>query len=218
MHAETTHGTLIILGYECLEKYAKYEYAGTGEPHFGKVIDKDKFKSLRGKLGKRYNFSKTYGIGIPKTMENLDVSKEVAEALSEGYETAFPGLIDYQKAIARAHASKGYVFNAFGRRYYLQDTSKSYKLANLVIQGSCADSLKEAIIILDDYIRKKNLKTRLVLPVHDEQIFGVAYGEKKHIPELIRIMQSVFPWCLIPIISEPEVSYTNWATKEDYVG
>jgi DNA polymerase-1 len=138
--------------------------------------------------------------------------------LIKGYEAAFPGFILYQKAIEKAHHAKGYVHNAYGMRYYMQDSSKSYKLANHVIQGSCASAFKAALIELDAYVLKKNLKTKLILPVHDEQIFGIARGERHHIPKLIEIMQSVFEdWCLIPIISEPEVSYTNWATKEDYV-
>jgi DNA polymerase-1 len=214
MHAETTHNALVILGYTCLKKYELYE----GGTAFGPVIDKKKFKSLRGKLGKRFNFSKTYGVGLKTAMKNLKITEEVAMALIKGYEAAFPGLILYQKAIEKAHHAKGYVHNAYGMRYYMQDSSKSYKLANHVIQGSCASAFKAALIELDAYVLKKNLKTKLILPVHDEQIFGIARGERHHIPKLIEIMQSVFEdWCLIPIISEPEVSYTNWATKEDYV-
>jgi DNA polymerase-1 len=215
MHSETTHNALVILGYRCDKKYEQYEHPQEGA--FGKVISKDKFKSLRGKLGKRFNFSKTYGVGLKTAMKNLKVTEEVALALIKGYEAAFPGLITYQKAIEKAHAQKGYVFNAYGMRYYMQDTRKSYKLANHVIQGSCASAFKMALIALDDYILKNNLQSKLILPVHDEQIFGIVRGEKHIIPKLIEIMQSVFlSWCLIPIISEPEVSYTNWATKEDY--
>jgi DNA polymerase-1 len=215
MHSETTHNALVILGYKCVKKYEQYEHPKEGA--FGKNINKDKFKSLRGKLGKRFNFSKTYGVGLETAMKNLKVTEEVALALIKGYEAAFPGLITYQKAIEKAHAQKGYVFNAYGMRYYMQDIRKSYKLANHVIQGSCASAFKMALIALDDYILKNKLKSKLILPVHDEQIFGIVKGEKYIIPKLIEIMQSVFlSWCLIPIISEPEVSYTNWATKEDY--
>jgi DNA polymerase-1 len=216
MHSETTHNALVILGYTCHEKYKQYTFDGEGP--FGREVDKAEFKRLRGRLGKRYNFSKTYGVGIKTTMESLNVSEEVANALSTGYETAFPGLIAYQKAIEKAHAYKGYIVNAYGMRYYLENASKSYKLANHNIQGSCALALKKAIILLDKYILDNKLKSRLVLPVHDEQIIGIVKGEKKFIPTFVEIMQSVFDsWCLIPIVSEPEVSATTWAEKESYV-
>ena len=215
MHSETTHNMLLLLGYECLSKYKQYRHKDS-EGYFGKDIDEKRFKRLRS-MGKTYNFSKTYGVGIDTTMKNLDISREVAEALSLGYTKSFPGIIDYNKMISRVHAQRGYVRNHYGMRYYLEDTSKSYKLGNYVIQGGCALGLKMAIIALDDYIIKNNLKSRLILPVHDEQIFGIARGEKEHIMEYVNIMESdMNTWCLIPIIAEPEVSYDTWANAEEY--
>lgn len=213
MHSETTHNALVILGYTCHEKYKHYTKQGGV---FGDELDKDKFKGLRGKIGKRFNFSKTYGVGVKTAMKNLNISEEIALALMKGYEVAFPGIIAYGKAIERAHNLKGYVFNAYGMRYYMEDMRKSYKLGNHNIQGSCALALKEAIIKLDAFIIDNNLKSRLILPVHDEQIIGIVKGELQYMPNFIEIMQSVFDgWCLIPIVSEPEISTTTWANKEE---
>lgn len=221
MHAETTHNALMYLGYTCHVKYEQYqanEYVLELDKKAYKDVDKKAFKSLRSKLGKRFNFSKTYGVGLVTTMNNLNVSEKVAKALINGYETAFPGIITYQKAIEYQHHKKGYVHNAYGMRYYLQDGSQSYKLANYVIQGSCAYALKEAIIKLDEFITENNLKTKMILPVHDEIIFGVTESEKKYIPKFVEIMQSVFDsWCLVPIVSEPEITYTRWAEKQEYI-
>lgn len=215
MHSETTHNALLELKYECVKKYEHYTHKVESAP-FGALVDKKLFKKLRGTIGKRFNFSKTYGVGLATAMKNLNVTQDVALALIKGYEAAFPGLIAYQKAIEVAHHKKGYVHNAYGMRYYMSDRSKSYKLANHVVQGSCATALKRAIIELDAYILQNNLKSRLILPVHDEQIFGMLKNEKEHIPKLIAIMQNVFnSWCLVPIVSEPELSYTTWAQKEE---
>lgn len=222
-HSETTHNALVLLGYECIKKYEEYrateETTEASIERLGEHLDKKEFKKHRGDLGKRFNFSKNYGVGLKTAMRNLDVAEAVAQALIDGFSEAFPGVLDYQKAIEKAHRRDGYVPNAYGRRYYIKDMRKSYKLANHVVQGSCADALKKAIIALDRYIRENNLRTRMILPVHDEQIFGIGRGESGHIDKFVEIMQGVFKgWCLVPIVSEPEVSTTTWLDKTDWEG
>lgn len=170
------------------------------------------FKKWRSK-GKIFNFLANYGGGKGAAIATLDLKEEEADALVKGYNEAFPGVVIYQKAIQKAHAKKGYVHNHYGRRYYLSDTSISYKLANYNIQGTCADALKEAIIRLDAYLKDK--RTKMVIPIHDEIQFDLHKEEEWVIPELLKIMQDTFDWCLVPVTAGVEISYTNWKDKKE---
>jgi DNA polymerase I len=172
----------------------------------------DEFKEWRSK-GKMFNFMANYGGGKYAAMDSLDLEEEEADALVRGYGEAFPGVQIYQKAIQKAHANKGYVHNHYGRRYYLEDTSTSYKLANYNIQGTCADALKQAIIELDKYLTDKNSK--MVIPIHDEISFDIYKGEEWVIEELLKIMQNAFHWALVPVTAGVEVTYDRWANKEE---
>jgi DNA polymerase-1 len=179
-------------------------------PHI--PLGTEEFKKWRSK-GKVFNFLANYGGGKGAAITQLDLKEEEADALVRGYNEAFPQVVVYQKAIQRAHASRGYVHNHYGRRYYLQDTSISYKLANYNIQGTCADALKEAIIGLDEYLKDK--KSKLVIPIHDECQFDIYKGEEWIIPELLKIMQKAFDWCLVPVTAGVEITYTTWQAKEE---
>jgi DNA polymerase I len=179
-------------------------------PHI--PLGTDEFKEWRSK-GKMFNFMANYGGGKYAAMDSLDLEEDEADALVRGYNEAFPGVVIYQKAIQKAHAKKGYVHNHYGRRYYLSDTSISYKLANYNIQGTCADALKEAIIRLDAYLSGK--KTKMVIPIHDEIQFDMHKDEKHLIPELLKIMQETFDWCLVPVTAGVEITHTSWANKKE---
>jgi DNA polymerase I len=179
-------------------------------PHI--PLGTDEFKEWRSK-GKMFNFMANYGGGKYAAMDSLDLEENEADALVRGYNEAFPGVVIYQKAIQKAHAKKGYVHNHYGRRYYLSDTSISYKLANYNIQGTCADALKEAIIRLDAYLHDK--KTKMVIPIHDEIQFDMHKDEMHILPELLKIMQDTFDWCLVPVTAGVEITYTSWSAKEE---
>jgi DNA polymerase-1 len=179
-------------------------------PHI--PLGTDEFKEWRSK-GKIFNFLANYGGGKGAAIAQLDLKEDEADALVRGYNEAFPHVIVYQKAIQRAHRDKGYVHNHYGRRYYLSDTSISYKLANYNIQGTCADALKQAIIKLDEYLMDK--KTKMVIPIHDEIQFDVFKGEEWVIPECEKIMAEAFHWCLVPVTAGVEITYDRWANKSE---
>lgn len=208
VHAETTRNALQFLGYV---PDGEKMVARDGKGVFGDVIDTDKFNELRGSLGKRYNFSKNYGIGIDATMENLDVSREVAEALSRGYTESFPNVLYYQDQVQDRHLRTGYVTNLFGRRYYMEAISGSYKLANYLIQGSCADDLKECIIAVDHLL--KDYKSKFVMNVHDELSFFIHPQEQFLVKKIKGIMEKQRDWAYVPIVADVEVTTTNWYEK-----
>jgi DNA polymerase-1 len=176
-------------------------------------VDSDDFKKNYRPKGKTTNFASNYGGGPAALTDTLDISWEEAEQLVNGYNEAFPGVIEYQNKIIEAHDLKGYVFNHYGRRYYIQDKYKAYKLANYVVQGTAADALKQAIIELDEFLLDK--KSNLVIPIHDECQFDIHKGEEWIKDKLLDIMQRAFSWCLVPVTAGVEITYTNWKEKSE---
>ena len=174
------------------------------------------FKKLR-KLGKRCNFLKVYQGGVQALKDSLEVSQEIAEALDSAFYKAFPRIKDYQDWVVDHLSTYGYVENLYGRRYYMEDSRQFYKGCNYLIQGTCADMIKTFEINIYKFIRENNLKIKMVLPIHDELIFLVPKGEEKYVKQLKQMMEDTYDVIKnIPMVSDVEMSTTNWAEKVDY--
>ena len=213
-HSLTTHTSLLLMGYTCHEQYKHYTWDKKTRPLLEwRELHEDEFKKARYK-GKMINFMKNYAGGLKAAMDSLGLDRETAQKMLDGWTEAYPGVQKYQDAISRAATAKGYVRNFFGRRYYIEDLSKAYKLANYNIQGTCADLLKESIIKLDDFIQKNKLDTRILLPVHDELQSAVPRHEAYIYPELVRVMED-YDRFYIPLTSDLELTSTTWKDKKE---
>ena len=120
----------------------------------------------------------------------------------------------YQNVVQHAIQTKGYVVNEFGRRYYIKNSRFAYKCGNYLIQGTCADAVKEIQIKVYRLLKDKHLRTRVIISVHDEIIIEVADGEDFIIKDIINIMQDQ-KWALCPFKVEPEMFTDNWANKSE---
>jgi DNA polymerase I len=208
VHSETTHNALVALNYECEDKYEFYKHKD--KP----VIDKETFKDYWRKKGKTFNFMKNYGGGKYKAMETLDVEEEIAEALVVGWSNAFPSVEYYQNKVIEKIRRDGFATNMYGRSYYLKDTDKAYKVANYLIQGSCADMLKDFMLKIDKFLIENNCKSKQLANIHDEIQLIIYKGEEWIYPHIKKIMEDV-NWMLVPVIVDLEVTQTNWAEKEE---
>lgn len=179
-------------------------------------VDTDDFKENYRPKGKTTNFALNYGGKEGALMKPLDIEFEEAAALVTAYEESYTEVIDYQNAIIEAHARKGFLINHYGRRYYLEDNNKAYTLANAVVQGSCADALKEAIIDIDEYMQANKLLSYMVMPIHDEQSFRVHRSEMAIIPVLLELMERAFTWSWVPATAGVEISEDYWSNKKDW--
>lgn len=146
---------------------------------------------------------------------NLNIDLDTATKLSDAYNNAYPGVIEYQKKVQAELNIKGYVTNLYGRRYYLDKSTNFYKGNNYVIQGTGADALKEAELEMQEYLKDK--KSRFILPIHDEVAIEVHPDEEDYVPKRIKeIMEKcndVIKW--VPMVSEIEMTETNWAEKKE---
>lgn len=193
-------------------------HSATTKNAFPELVEgTDEFKHHR-KLGKRANFLKVYQGGVDALMNALDVNRDTAEALDKAFYKSFPRIREYQDWVVQHLSQYGYVENLYGRRYYMDDSRFYYRACNYLIQGTCADMVKTFEIKVWEYLTKNNLKSRLVLPIHDELMVSVAKDEMFVIKEVKRIMEDVTDVIKsIPMISEPEMSETNWAEKKEYI-
>lgn len=159
--------------------------------------------------------TKNYGCGAKTLAENLGIDLETATKLSDAYNNAYPGVIKYQQKVQSELALKGYVSNLYGRKYYIEKSTNYYKGNNYVIQGTGADALKEVEIKICEYLKDK--KSRFILPIHDELALEVHPDEEDEVPRKVKeIMESVGDVIkCVPMVSEVEMTDTNWAEKHE---
>lgn len=158
---------------------------------------------------KTVNFSITYGAGATNLSRQLGISRKDAKDLIDQYFVQFAGLkryMDETVAFARSH---GYVKTMLGRRRELRDINSRNALAssnaervaiNTPIQGTAADMIKVAMINIHQSIREQNLKSRMILQVHDELVFDVYLPELETIKAIVLDkMPSAIPNLRVPI-------------------
>ena len=143
---------------------------------------------------KTANFGIIYGISAFGLSERLGIPRSEAKELIDGYLATYPRVAEYmQESIERARQD-GYVTTIMGRRRYLPDiasrsnTVRSYAERNAInapLQGSAADIIKVAMVRIDSEIRRRGLKSRMILQVHDELIFNVVEGELAEMQALV---------------------------------
>ena len=122
-----------------------------------------------------------------------------------------PAYGDLMKAITNTAKSRKYLRNFYGRRLQFTDSRYCYKAVNHLIQSSCADMIKFAMNEIDAYLLDK--ESRMLLQLHDELVIEVKEGEEYILPEIKRIMESAYPYKLLPQIAEISWSKESMAQK-----
>ena len=128
---------------------------------------------------KAVNFGIVYGIGAFSLAKDIGVTRKEAQNYIDGYLRNFSGVDRYMKTVIEEAKSDGYVSTLFGRRRYLPElTSSNHMLRafgervarNMPIQGTAADIIKIAMIRVYNRLKSENMKSKLIMQVHDELI------------------------------------------------
>jgi len=156
---------------------------------------------------KMVNFGIIYGISAFGLSQRLDIPRKEAAEIIEAYFTEFSIKKYMDEAINEAR-ERGYVETILGRRRYLRDinsanqTIRGYAERNAInapIQGSAADIIKVAMININDWIQSENLKSKMILQVHDELVFDAHKSEIEYIrPKIEAFMKNALP-LLVPM-------------------
>ena len=167
---------------------------------------------------KRANFGIIYGITIFGLAERLDIPRDEAKMLIDGFFQTFPQVHDYMEKSKEVARRQGYVTTLFGRRRYLPDinsanaTVRGFAERNAInapIQGTAADIIKVAMIHIFNRFKAEGIKSKMILQVHDELNFSVYPEEKEKVERIvIEEMQNAFHMA-VPLVADSGFG-DNW--------
>ena len=173
-------------------KEGKDLHAATAATIYKKSID-EVTRDERTK-SKRANFGIIYGITVFGLSERLDISRDESKQLIDGFFQTFPKVKDYMDNAIEEARQKGFVETLFGRRRYLKDinshnaTVRGFAERNAInapIQGTAADIIKVAMIQIFQRFKAENIKSKMILQVHDELNFSVYPDEKEKVKRIV---------------------------------
>lgn len=167
---------------------------------------------------KTVNFGIIYGQGAFALAEQTGLSRTEAKKMIDSYYESYPRLKEYMAEQVKKAQQLGYVETILGRRRHLKDINSSNfvvkahaerNAVNAPIQGSAADIIKLAMIKIDEELEIQNLKTKMLLQVHDELLFEAPIDEVDVAMSLIkREMEAAFV-TTVPLLVEVGVG-NNW--------
>jgi DNA polymerase-1 len=171
---------------------------------------------------KAMNYGLAYGLSAFGLAQQLGIAAEEARVLMDGYFERFGGVRDYLRSIVAQARLDGYTETVLGRRRYLPDLTSDNRqrremaermALNAPIQGSAADIIKVAMLRVDKALTHAQLRSRMLLQVHDELVFEVAPGEKDELESLVReSMAGAYP---LDVALEVSVGTgPNWAAAD----
>lgn len=161
---------------------------------------------------KTVNFSIIYGAGATNVSLQLGIKRTEAKELIDTYFQQYQGLKGYMEKTVEFARENGFVKTLLGRRRYLRDIDSRNSLArsnaervaiNTPIQGTAADLIKVAMINIHKALIEKDLKTKMILQVHDELVFDVPKGEVETVKPIIGdLMKNAIPGLKVPLLVE----------------
>ncbi|MBV9961417.1 MAG: DNA polymerase I [Parafilimonas sp.] len=183
------------------------------------VDAKDVTKEMRYK-SKSVNFGIIYGQGAFGLADNLGISRTEAKEIIDNYKKEFSGITKYMDNMINFCREHGYVQTLMGRKRWLKDinsnnfTVRGYAERNAInspIQGTAADMIKMAMIKIHDAMCKENLKSKMIMQVHDELVFDAVPEELDVLqPLILNNMKSALPLpCDVPVEAELGIG-SNW--------
>lgn len=158
-------------------------------------ISKEEVTSLQRSRAKEVNFGIVYGMGDFGLSESLDISRKDAKHYIESYFESYPNVRGFMDDIIEKCKVDGYVTTVLGRKRMIPEINHSNFMLrsaaeriarNTPIQGSAADIIKLAMIKVYDALKHHQMKTKLILQVHDELILNVPYDELETVKTLLK--------------------------------
>jgi len=150
---------------------------------------------------KAVNFGLIYGMSAFGLATQLSIERAAAQQFIDRYFTRYPGVADYMQRTRELAREQGYVETVFGRRLFLSDiraasgprrAAAERAAINAPMQGTAADLVKLAMIAVQAWLDREQLRTRLILQVHDELVLEAPADEVARIVrELPSLMTSV---------------------------
>lgn len=167
---------------------------------------------------KTANFGIIYGITVFGLAERMNVSRGEAKELIDGYFDTYPKVKEYMQKSIEVAREKGYTETIYHRKCYLRDINshnavvRGYAERNAInapIQGSAADIIKIAMIAIYRRFCRENLRSKMILQVHDELNFSVYPEEKERVQRIV--IEEMERACSMQVPLEADYGWgTNW--------
>ena len=164
------------------------------------------------------NFGIIYGISVFGLAERMNVDRREAKELIDNYFATYPDICAYIERCKEEARSNGYVTTLFGRKRFLPDINsrnavvRGYAERNAVnapIQGSAADIIKVAMINIHRRMKEENMRSTMILQVHDELNFSIVAEERDRIQQLV--VEEMQHACTLSVPLTADYGWgTNW--------
>ncbi len=186
-------------------------------------VPEKKVTSQMRNSAKRVNFGIIYGMSAYGLAKDLNISPQEAQAFIDRYFSRYPGVKAFMEEQIKMAEKQGFVLTILNRRRYLPEITSDNmavrqfaqrQAINTPVQGSAADLIKLAMINIQKEIDERNLKTKMIITVHDELVFDAFKEEEKLVIDLVRHLMETPLKLDIPIKVAIKVG-PNWLeTKE----
>jgi DNA polymerase-1 len=183
---------------------------------FGATLDQ--VTSEQRRKAKAINFGLIYGISAFGLAKQLGIERAAAQIYIDAYFKQYHKVAEYMQQTCEFAHQNGYVETLFGRRLYINEINSSNKMRqkaaeraaiNAPLQGTAADIIKLAMIAVNQWIKKSNIDTHMIMQVHDELVFEVHEKDIKTAQKNIAQLMSDVVKLSIPLVVDIGVG-NNW--------
>ncbi|HIF9228713.1 DNA polymerase I [Photobacterium damselae] len=179
----------------------------------------EQVSSEQRRRAKAINFGLIYGMSAFGLAKQLDMGRGEAQEYMNTYFERYPGVLEYMETTRTVASEQGYVETLFGRRLYLPDIKSRNGLRrkaaeraaiNAPMQGTAADIIKRAMVLVDEWIgQQESGRVRLLMQVHDELVFEVQESEIESVAQEIKALMESAAQLDVPLIAD--IGYgENW--------
>jgi DNA polymerase-1 len=215
LSADYSQVELRIMAYYCQDKHLIDAFKDGLDIHSATaaiLFDKklDEVDSNMRRVAKTVNFGIMYGLGSFGLAQRLGISRTEGKEIIDNYFNKYPGIKDYMDLTIENTRKKGYSETLLGRRRYFPDIlnrNQNLRAAaergaiNMPIQGTASDMMKIAMIKVYKSMKQEQVKSIMMLQVHDELVFEVPIGEVELMKKLVSVnMETALALGEIPII------------------
>jgi DNA polymerase-1 len=167
---------------------------------------------------KAVNFGLIYGMSAFGLAAQLAIERSAAQMFIDKYFTRYPGVAEYMRRTRELAHKQGYVETVFGRRLWLPDINAGggprrqgaeRAAINAPMQGTAADLIKLAMIVLQQWLDREQLGTRLILQVHDELVLEVPDAELDRVKRELPVLMTGVAKLRVPLVVDVG-SGPNW--------
>jgi len=148
----------------------------------------------------------------------LNIERSAAQQFIDRYFTRYPGVAEYMRRTRELARAQGYVETVFGRRLWLPDINAGggprrqgaeRAAINAPMQGTAADLIKLAMIVVQNWLDHEGRATRLILQVHDELVLEVPNSELSDVKERLPKLMTGVASLKVPLVVDVGVG-PNW--------